>query len=281
MPIESALNGLATSVQRRLSRRWRRHAAATAAEPPPISPAPAPDPLIEEARAFVLDRIHARFASDGDGFARSHDLNHVRRYATSLTWVPHGSGRIIDPAAGPGLFPDLVRRFRGQEVEVPAFFNLETEPAPYPDASFDGVILTEVLEHFAFDPMACMAELNRIVKPGGFLFLTTPNLASWVALYHLLHHETPYLFGVFERHHTSNRHNREYTVREVGRLAEAAGFGVERLDAITVYDGHDAVGPLPGIDPALRGDTTFLLARKEGPVRDRYPEWLYTNWAAG
>ncbi len=32
----------------------------------------------------------------------------------------------------------------------------------------------EVLEHFTADPMFALAELNRVLKPGGFLLLTTP-----------------------------------------------------------------------------------------------------------
>lgn len=294
MPIEPTLTGLASTVHRRLTRRWRRHAGdpsghampappaetAPAPFPAPVAAAPVPDPFTEEVTAYLHRRIREQFGEHGVEGYMANDLNHMRRYVTSLTWVPEGAGRVVDPAAGSGFFPELLRRFRGYEVEVPAYFNLETEPAPYPEEAFEGVVLMEVLEHFAFDPMAAVSELNRILKPGGFLFLTTPNLASWVALYNLIGYETPYLFGLFERHHTSNRHNREYTVHEVGKLAEAAGFRVERLEGITVYTDHDVVGPIPGINPYNRGDTTFLVARKEGPVRDRYPAWLYTNWGA-
>jgi SAM-dependent methyltransferase len=286
MSIDSPWAGLASTVQRRLSAGWRRHTGAATpapvAEPAPPAapqPAPEPDPFAEEVRAYLYRKIVERYG-EGEQANRymANDLNHVRRYVTSLTWVPEGEGRVIDPAAGNGLFPALLRHFRRCEVEVPAYFNLEKDRAPYPDEAFDGVVLMEVLEHFTVDPMGAVAELNRMLKPGGFLFLTTPNIASWVSLYNLIHYHSPYMYGVFERHHCPDRHNREYTVLEVGRLAEAVGFRVERLEAITVYPDHDAVGPIPGIRSENRGDTTFLLARKEGPVRERYPEWLYTNW---
>lgn len=39
---------------------------------------------------------------------------------------------------------------------------------------FDVVVMLEVLEHL-FEPMAAVAECFRILKPGGFLFLTTPQ----------------------------------------------------------------------------------------------------------
>src|SRR5262245_52060952 len=46
---------------------------------------------------------------------------------------------------------------------------------PFPDAIFDGVILTEVLEHCT-DPKTAMAEVFRVLKPGGCLLVTSPYI---------------------------------------------------------------------------------------------------------
>jgi SAM-dependent methyltransferase len=278
MNLVSPWTDLACSVQRRLSARWRKHPESTS--PTTVSePLPAPDPFAAAVHAYLYQRIRERYVKEDEASKYlANDINHMRRFVTSLKWIPEHAGRVIDPAAGNGLFPALVGHFRNCELEIPNFFNLEKEPAPYPDATFDGVILMEVLEHFTVDPMYAMAEFNRILKPEGFLFLTTPNLASWVSLQNLINHHTPYIYGLFERKPCADRHNREYTWLEVGRLAEAAGFRVEQLEAITVYSAHDVVGPIRGIHPDNRGDTTFLLARKDGSVRDRYPDWLYANW---
>jgi SAM-dependent methyltransferase len=46
---------------------------------------------------------------------------------------------------------------------------------PFPDSSFDLVICSEVLEHVYRSDLA-IAELKRVTKPGGWLYLSTPFL---------------------------------------------------------------------------------------------------------
>lgn len=71
---------------------------------------------------------------------------------------------------------------------------------PQPDASFDVVLCTEVLEHVP-DPVAALRELSRLVRPGGRIILTTPFCS--------LTHFAPYHFASglsrywYERHLTA------------------------------------------------------------------------------
>lgn len=44
---------------------------------------------------------------------------------------------------------------------------------PFPEDVFDGVLLTEVLEH-CIDPRAAVDEVRRVLKPGGLLLVTSP-----------------------------------------------------------------------------------------------------------
>ena len=55
-------------------------------------------------------------------------------------------------------------------------FDAEKDRFPYEDAYFDTVLCCELIEHLPNDPMYMMAEINRILKPGGHLVLTTPNI---------------------------------------------------------------------------------------------------------
>ena len=48
-------------------------------------------------------------------------------------------------------------------------------PLPFPSSSYDGVLATEVLEHLP-SHAAILAEVGRILKPGGVFIFSTPNI---------------------------------------------------------------------------------------------------------
>lgn len=54
------------------------------------------------------------------------------------------------------------------------FSHAESEELPFADATFDGVFLNEVLEHVE-DEAATLAQIRRVLKPGGYLAVMSPN----------------------------------------------------------------------------------------------------------
>ncbi len=77
-----------------------------------------------------------------------------------------------------------------ERVEVQRYsklFNVEEDEFPYPDDSFDVVLFCEMLEHMLMDPMHTLREIHRVLKPGGALVLTTPNVARIENVLRLLH----------------------------------------------------------------------------------------------
>lgn len=71
-----------------------------------------------------------------------------------------------------GVFLNTARRnLRGYDVR---FLQGELDRLALPAASFDRVICTEVLEHTK-DPAAILAEIRRILRPGGAAVITVPN----------------------------------------------------------------------------------------------------------
>ncbi|MEP3481534.1 MAG: class I SAM-dependent methyltransferase [Fuerstiella sp.] len=49
---------------------------------------------------------------------------------------------------------------------------------PFDDETVDAVVSMEVIEHLMF-PLRAVEEVSRILKPGGIVLLTTPNIAYW------------------------------------------------------------------------------------------------------
>lgn len=49
---------------------------------------------------------------------------------------------------------------------------------PLPDASFDFITLSHVIEHL-HDPVAALKEIHRLLKPGGQVWIATPNIESF------------------------------------------------------------------------------------------------------
>ena len=166
-------------------------------------------------------------------------------------------------------------------------FDAERDAFPYADAAFDTVLCCELIEHLVNDPMAMMSEINRILKPGGQLVLTTPNIASARAISAILLGYHPAFFPAYIRPRKPDeepeaRHNREYAPMEIQHLLTDAGFETARLET-----GEFLEEPHPEfawvihlleryqLMRDLRGDGIYALARKVGPVRNRWPEWLY------
>jgi SAM-dependent methyltransferase len=165
-------------------------------------------------------------------------------------------------------------------------FNAETDVYPYPDEAFATVVCCELIEHLSEDPMHLMSEVNRILRPGGHMVLSTPNLSALRSISAVLGGYHPGLFAQYTARVGGNRsdprHAREYVPREIAQLLEAAGFTVEQLETgpygAARPKEHDWVLPIlqqRGLSTELREDTIHAVGRKTGPVRERYPGWLY------
>ncbi len=74
----------------------------------------------------------------------------------------------LDINSDPFVFRDPQVRFLQHDV---------INPLPFPDGHFDHVFSVEGIEHFE-NPWTFVKELCRVLKPGGYLLLTTPNTFS-------------------------------------------------------------------------------------------------------
>lgn len=180
-----------------------------------------------------------------------------------------------------------IRSVDGEEFECDLeLFDAEKDRFPYDDEYFATVLCCELIEHLFADPMHLVSEVNRILKPGGHLVLTTPNIGSLRAISAILQGYHPGFFPAYITPSDSGfvdaRHNREYTPKEIWRLLFDGGFepvlletGAFREEAKPEYEWVLHLLDRYKLSKDLRGDGIFAVGRKKGPLRERYPAWLY------
>lgn len=113
--------------------------------------------------------------------------------------------------------------------------NLRNQTLPYESNSFDCVIICEVLEHLSFNPLPVIAEINRVLKDGGFIYIGMPNQAKLrtrlkAAFGQSVHGPIEGFFNQLDRNKNMivGLHWREYTLAETVELIERMGFEVAR-----------------------------------------------------
>jgi ubiquinone/menaquinone biosynthesis C-methylase UbiE len=117
---------------------------------------------------------------------------------------------------------------------------------PRPDESFDAIMCTEVLEHVP-DAVAAIKELNRLLKPGGYLLITAPFASlTHFAPYHFAtgfnrffyeHHLKKFGYEILDTEMNGNFFESvAQEVRRIKRMAkEYGGTKISFIDKIFVH----------------------------------------------
>ena len=136
------------------------------------------------------------------------------------------------------LLKDL---FQEHRVHVLAL-NIETEPLEYPNSFFDLVVFQEVIEHLHNSPKLALDEMKRVLKPGGYLIVSTPNIANLKKRINLLKGNSIHwnLKDYYNYKYVSppNReyigHTREFTLKELSHMLDWAGFSIKKAETWNV-----------------------------------------------
>ena len=134
--------------------------------------------------------------------------------------------------------------------------DLDVEPLPFPDGSFDTVLSDSGLEH-RFHVERALDEAVRVLRPGGKLVLSLPNLGHWICRLWLLRGRFPYVIDS----PTDPTHLRFFTMREGIALLRARGIEIEATDGTV----------------CLRAWRFYPFYLRWPIVRDIYA-WLARHW---
>jgi 2-polyprenyl-3-methyl-5-hydroxy-6-metoxy-1,4-benzoquinol methylase len=122
--------------------------------------------------------------------------------------------------------------------------DVETMDLPLEPGSFDVVLGGDVIEHLR-DPAATLARLRPLLRPGGRVVLSTPNVANWAIRLSLLSGRWRYTDrGILDRSHTHL-----FTRATLAETLEHAGYRVERIDFSVPVPGDSDL--LDGVGRAL------------------------------
>jgi methionine biosynthesis protein MetW len=153
-----------------------------------------------------------------------------------------GAGeKVLEVDCGPGVLAKMMRE-RGADVtgtDLSAVaverarakgilahqVDVDTEPLPFEDASFDTVVSNSMIEH-RFFPERSLDECVRVLSPGGRFIVCLPNIAHWLCRWWILAGRFPYV----QNSPTDELHIRFFTVSEVKKLCSVRGLVVLEVD---------------------------------------------------
>jgi len=149
---------------------------------------------------------------------------------------------------GVDIYEPSIEKARMKGIKV-IKHDLNEFPYPFDDNTFDVVVSNQVIEHLIY-PVRFLREVYRILKPKGYVVISTENLASWDNILALVLGYTPFSMefdnGLWKIGNPLSPHNREiidlnipphvriFSFKGLVELMEFIGFKIEKI----VGSGH-------------------------------------------
>lgn len=198
----------------------------------------------------LSDRLDALLRNESDMAYR----RRVRRVLEYLDLAPGQT--VLDCGTGMGFYlkviqalypgcrlfgvdyePRVLHFAQGELGDAATAVRCDIHRLPFDAGQFDRVVMSEVLEHLR-DDRSGLAEVRRVMRPGGLLAITVPN-SRYPYWYDPINRVAE---GVFRRPIRRGpfagiwaNHERLYAADELVRLVEDGGFAVETVEELTHY----------------------------------------------
>lgn len=228
-----------------------------------------------------VELIRARFHESCVSRGYDEDMEkmwetHINRILLSETWIRRAlenlpaNSRALDLGVE-SVASDYLRFIFPQTHWENTDFDVRF-PWKTPPASVDLIVCTELVEHLSDQPnekfnegfyklgfITLAEESFKALKPGGYMFVSTPNAASVIHLWATAKATPPWFFI---------KHVREYILSEVTGQFQRAGFEVvdaRDIHCMTIWMDHTPIFRMlleNGFQVEGRGDDLFVLIRK-------------------
>jgi SAM-dependent methyltransferase len=199
-----------------------------------------------------------------------------------------GAQRIVDVGCGDGSATSLVSNLDAGNTVIGVDWSatalararargllvvqggVDTSGLPLPDGCADVVIMSELIEHLV-DTDTAVDEVRRVLRPGGVLLLSTPNLAAWfnrglIALGLQPVFSEVSLRGIYGRPgHEVVGHLRLFTRRALVEFLTDRGFRCERVAGAPYHDVPRPLRPLDRLLSRWPSMASILLVQARRP----------------
>lgn len=161
------------------------------------------------------------------------------------------------------------------------------ESIPFPDASFDLVMLDNVLEHVTDRP-GTLREVRRVLKPGGLLYMVTPKPFSLYSLWNDPHYDLAGLvlmprsmqIWYFEKIRGGGKGTYDVGViptrRRIRKLLDEAGFTITVSPReLWINYLRDRVSRPEEVRAGIKRKMSEYITSRSWPFENRFMRWLW------
>jgi ubiquinone/menaquinone biosynthesis C-methylase UbiE len=161
------------------------------------------------------------------------------------------------------------------------------ESIPFPDASFDLVMLDNVLEHVTDRP-GTLREVRRVLKPGGLLYMVTPKPFSLYSLWNDPHYDLaglvlmprPMQIWYFEKIRGGGKGTYDVGViptrRRIRRLLDEAGFRITVPPReLWINYLRDRVSRPEEVRAGIKRKMSEYITSRSWPFENRFMRWFW------
>ena len=127
--------------------------------------------------------------------------------------------------AGVDINKEAIEQASKRNLDYVLVADVEKDEMPFKEKEFDCIIFADVLEHL-FNPWDTLKKISQYLKDDGYILLSIPNIKNYHILWRLIYHDE---WSYCDEGILDNTHLRFFTLKEIKKLLDFAGFRILKL----------------------------------------------------